>query len=257
MKKSILSVIVLLFLSTALWAQEAPEKVWNSGSWKPGTRILTSANGQYELVFQNDGNLALRFFRDDTVYIYWSTHTGRNAKEFRFKEDGNLAIYGRPGEVLWTSDTHGKNSEALMLEDNGNLVLHAPGAKVVWETGTVRAPNKIWASEDPVFTPDSLVMQSANSWYKLIFQGDGNLVLLHMYSNGVEEIWNSGTANKGAEHFGFFYGNIIITGDGGGNIWNTDTTGSGAEALYLQDDGNLVLHAPGAVVVWSSGTAGR
>lgn len=111
---------------------DAPEKVWHSGKWTLGTRVLLSKNKRFSLVFQSDGNLVV--YRDGAAPI-WSSNTANvGAREFVYQADGNLVIYGDGGSVKWASGSDGKQGEALFLQDDGNLVLHAPGARVVWAT---------------------------------------------------------------------------------------------------------------------------
>jgi hypothetical protein len=62
---------------------------------------------------------------------------------------------------------------------------------------------------------------SHNKQYRLIFQGDGNLVL---YKSG------------------------------GQALWSTRTNGSGASRLILQYDGNLVIYKFSGGHSWASGT---
>jgi len=94
---------------------------------------------------------------------------------------------------------------------------------------------------------------SPNGKYRLIMQGDGNLVL---YSPN-RAIWWTGTQNTGASLF-------VIQGDGNmviyspaKAVWASWTQNRGAKTLFLQDDGNLVLYDASFRPIWNSGTAGR
>jgi hypothetical protein len=94
---------------------------------------------------------------------------------------------------------------------------------------------------------------SPNGQYRLIMQGDGNLVL---YSPN-RAIWWTGTQNTGASLF-------VIQGDGNmviyspsRAVWASYTQNRGAKTLFLQDDGNLVLYDASFRPIWNSNTAGR
>ena len=94
---------------------------------------------------------------------------------------------------------------------------------------------------------------SPNGKYRLIMQGDGNLVL---YSPN-RAIWWTSTQNTGANFF-------IVQGDGNmviyspaRYVWASWTQNRGAKTLYLQDDGNLVLYDASFRPIWNSETAGR
>ena len=94
---------------------------------------------------------------------------------------------------------------------------------------------------------------SPNGQYRLIMQGDGNLVL---YSPN-RAIWWTGTQNTGASLF-------VIQGDGNmviyspsRAVWASYTQNRGAKTLFMQDDGNLVLYDASFRPIWNSNTAGR
>ncbi|WP_040626202.1 hypothetical protein [Mucilaginibacter paludis] len=69
-------------------------------------------------------------------------------------------------------------------------------------------PAMIYVSHTPILTANQAIY-SENGAYKLILQGDGNLVIYRTSDNYT--------------------------------MWSTDTNGSGAQYLYFQDDANLVL----------------
>ncbi|MEI6169996.1 MAG: S8 family serine peptidase [Candidatus Saccharibacteria bacterium] len=94
---------------------------------------------------------------------------------------------------------------------------------------------------------------SPNGQYRLIMQGDGNLVL---YSPNRATWWTS-TQNTGANIF-------IVQGDSNmvvyspvRYVWASFTQNRGGKTLYMQDDGNLVLYDASSRAIWNSGTAGR
>jgi len=94
---------------------------------------------------------------------------------------------------------------------------------------------------------------SPNGKYRLIMQGDGNLVL---YSPN-RATWWTGTQNTGANIF-------IVQGDGNmviyspaRYVWASFTQNRAGKILFMQDDGNLVLYDASSRPIWNSNTAGR
>lgn len=103
-----------------------------------------------------------------------------------------------------------------------------------------------------VITQEDLV--SRNSNYRLVMQGDGNLVL---YSTK-RAIWSTRTNGYGLSR-------LVIQGDGnlviynfasGKPIWSSRTNGLGASRFILQNDGNLVIYSAENKPIWASGTNG-
>jgi nucleoid-associated protein YgaU len=93
---------------------------------------LTSANGAYTLVLQDDGNLVL-YARDDAV---WATGTnGQDVVRAEVQTDGNFVLY-TPDKPVWHSDTKGKKDVKLVLQDDRNLVLYDKHDKAVWSSKT-------------------------------------------------------------------------------------------------------------------------
>ncbi|TPG33753.1 LysM peptidoglycan-binding domain-containing protein [Mycolicibacterium hodleri] len=81
---------------------------------------LTSQNGAYKLILQDDGNLVL-YAGDDSV---WSTGTnGKNVVRAEVQTDGNFVLY-TPDDPVWASQTKGAKDVRLILQDDRNLVLY-------------------------------------------------------------------------------------------------------------------------------------
>ncbi|WP_239153085.1 NlpC/P60 family protein [Virgisporangium aurantiacum] len=91
---------------------------------------------------------------------------------------------------------------------------------------------------------------SRNGAYRLVMQGDGNLVeygprgpLWATYTNpGSSRLVNQGD------------GNLVVYPDAGGVAWASGTGGGGG-TLVVQDDGNVVLYGRGGPT-WSTYTSG-
>jgi O-glycosyl hydrolase len=100
-----------------------------------------------------------------------------------------------------------------------------------------------WLGTNRVLLRNTYI-RSNDGRYVLWLQGDGNLV---MYGpQGV--VWANGRVSDilimQAD------GNLVTYAFGGGATWSTGSGGSGANTLVVQNDGHLVLWAPGRVV-WS------
>ncbi|WP_029114058.1 LysM peptidoglycan-binding domain-containing protein [Mycobacterium sp. URHB0044] len=92
---------------------------------------LTSRNGAYELVLQDDGNLVL-YAGEESV---WSTGTnGENVVRAEVQSDGNFVLY-TPEKPVWHSDTKGAKDVRLILQDDRNLVLYGFDGPA-WSSGT-------------------------------------------------------------------------------------------------------------------------
>ncbi|WP_164874495.1 hypothetical protein [Rathayibacter festucae] len=91
----------------------------------PGTALhvdeqLTSANGQYRLVMQGDGNVVLY---SASGGVEWTTGTRGSGNYFTLQNDGNIVVYTEGGAPLWVSGSSGhEQPDRLVLQDDGNLV---------------------------------------------------------------------------------------------------------------------------------------
>ncbi len=85
---------------------------------------LKSANGQYRLILQRDGNLVLYGPRDRLV---WATNTqGIPVVRCVMQPDGNLVLYIPNDQSVWNSGTQQRPGSFLWLQNNGNLVIYQP-----------------------------------------------------------------------------------------------------------------------------------
>ena len=107
------------------------EKVlWPGQTW-------ASANGQYTLNFQGDGNVVLR--SPDGV-SRWHTNTlnyaGRTASHLKFECSGDLALYDTAGATWWHSNTAGSGGTSFVVQDDCNAVIYDANHVARWSTGT-------------------------------------------------------------------------------------------------------------------------
>lgn len=119
---------------------------------------LTSNNGAYTLTLQDDGNLVLYVRGDQAV---WSTETsGQDVVRAEVQTDGNFVLY-TADKPVWHTDTKGKKDVKLVLQDDRNLVLYAAdGAAWSSKTETSEAPPaaaepevELKAVEEPIVEP--------------------------------------------------------------------------------------------------------
>ncbi|WP_186316175.1 hypothetical protein [Catellatospora sichuanensis] len=107
-------------------------------------RYLSSYNGIYHLMQQQDGNLVLYGPANSVLWSAGTYHTnvyGMSIRETRMQTDGNLVVYNSsaPGAAaVWASNTVGAGpSPELVLQNDGNLVLRSWSTwQVFWQTGT-------------------------------------------------------------------------------------------------------------------------
>lgn len=128
---------------------------------------IRSANGQYELVMQKDGNLVV--YANGSDKAIWSSNTqGSGANFARMGDDGNLVLL-KDDKPVWVSKTAGHAGASLTMQDDGNVVLRAqanPGDKApaasLWSTNTAAFtsgapdPNPGGTPPIPGLTPDQL-----------------------------------------------------------------------------------------------------
>jgi hypothetical protein len=93
---------------------------------------ITSDNGKYKLVMQDDGNLVAY---DGNTAIWASNTVGTDGQKAIMQPDGNFVLYHVNGKPLWASNTSGKPGCFIVMQNDGNLVIYQPNAPV-WATNT-------------------------------------------------------------------------------------------------------------------------
>ncbi|MCW6508321.1 hypothetical protein [Lichenifustis flavocetrariae] len=100
------------------------------------SQSITSGDGRFNLILQEDGNLVLYRVRDH--HALWSSGTnGQDIKRAAMQGDGNFVLYHTDGRPSWATNTNGKNGSFLILQNDGNLVIYWP-QDPVWASGTVQ-----------------------------------------------------------------------------------------------------------------------
>lgn len=93
---------------------------------------------------------------------------------------------------------------------------------------------------------------SPNRLYRLVQQGDGNLVLAQM--PGHKPLWANNQAGKyGTETRMQSDGNVVSVHNGV-PVWATGTHNNWYSTLHMQDDANVVVRKPGNVPIWATGS---
>jgi|SRR5579862_73926 len=239
---------------------------------------LSSADGRFQLAYQEDGNLVLSDMADpNNPQALWSSGTGDNNPGLvTLQTDGNFVIYNGDGQAEWATYTEGSTGDTLVVQSDGNLVLYTNHhTSVLWNTGTdivsspAAAPAPAAGASNPGSgaTPESATLgpgqaltanqtiSSPNGHFQLAYQDDGNLVLYDTTDpDNALPLWTSNTAdNNPGVAVMQTDGNFVIY-DGNGNAkWATFTDGTQGSFLTMQNDGNLVLYN-GASALWNTHT---
>ncbi|MCB9283890.1 MAG: ricin-type beta-trefoil lectin domain protein [Lewinellaceae bacterium] len=89
-------------------------------------------NQGVQLVWEQDGNLNLRFYNRE---ILWSSNTGGKGDVLYFQQsDGKLLIKDKSNNVVWSAGITG--GQKLEVQANRNLVLLNSSNQRIWESGT-------------------------------------------------------------------------------------------------------------------------
>ena len=95
---------------------------------------LRSANGQFSLLLQQDGNLVL--YEQETQPV-WATGTdGQEIARATMQQDGNLVLYTASGQAAWASETDGNEGAYLVVQDDRNVVIYSAAEDPLWATNT-------------------------------------------------------------------------------------------------------------------------
>lgn len=199
---------------------------------------LCSPNDHTCLIMQGDGNLVL--YTDGVAR--WSSQTnGTSSNLMAMQGDGNLVVYGdRP---YWDSATPGNLGSSLSVTDDGAATITSAKGVPIWssDTGKVLVLNV----DKSITSPDGR--------FRLLMQGDGNLVLYE----GNSALWSSQTNGSGASLAAFGLDCRLAVYAGGVAQWSSGATANTGCNLALQNDGNLVIYSPSSSPVWASNTGGH
>jgi len=99
--------------------------------------------------------------------------------------------------------------------------------------------------------PNSTVLVSPNQQYRLVYQGDGNLVV---YDKSNKPLWNSKTNGKTPNKLVFQGdGNLVLYGANNAVHWASYSHNKGGKSLRLNDHGSLSVWDE-KIYIWNTGT---
>jgi hypothetical protein len=110
-----------------------------SGQQLSRNQALTSQNGQYHAILQNDGNFVVYAATPTSVVgwvpIWWTnTIGGFAAVRASMQADGNFVLYTAQGVPVWNTDTQGNGRCFLIMQNDGNLVLYNASNVALWSS---------------------------------------------------------------------------------------------------------------------------
>ena len=128
--------LLSLFVTILSFAAQAQSPATYPTTWSKGDAnktILRSANGNYKLIYQGDGNLCL--YNKVNAPIWATMTNGKASSTVIFNDDGSFLIYNGPTQV-WSAQCHGKGGKYLVLQDDGNLCVYTQDNKPIWASMT-------------------------------------------------------------------------------------------------------------------------
>jgi hypothetical protein len=193
---------------------------------------ISSANGLYRLVMQNDGNLVE--YEGSTAL--WNSGTGTAGSTVIMQSDGNLVIYSG-ATAKWSSGTGGNSGAYLILNNNGALMIDSSSGAILWAVPGILAPNAQLTANKSLASP--------NGSFRLTMQGDGNLVEY----DGSTAAWSSGTGTAGSTVIMQGDGNLVVY-SGATAKWSSGTGGNNGAYLMLANNGAITIDSASGVVIW-------
>ncbi|NQX15813.1 peptidoglycan DD-metalloendopeptidase family protein [Rathayibacter sp. VKM Ac-2857] len=238
----------LVLLSTsdsALWFSGTETKpIFYTDSIPVGSEMaygdtLRSPSGQFRLVMQGDGNLAV--YTPGNQIVFQSYTSGADCR-FVPQADGNLVIYRGSGPSIWQTYSTGTAAK-LSLQDDGNIVLYRSDGTAGYRSNTFSAALIAGEALQPGH-------HLSNNGYKAIMQADGNFVIYDR-SNAVQ--WQTRTSVPGSVASMQSDGNFVI--QNGANVrWQASTAGRQGKRVVLETDGRLLMTRDDGVSVWNNVT---
>lgn len=147
MKKILLSFLFLLILIQSSIAQSGTNTI-NAGAKITEGQRLISANKNYYLAMQADGNLCI--YTSANKFVWCSMLYLGKGSYLTMQTDGNLVVYDGKNQPVWNTMTQAffdaKYATAewkpvrAVLEDNGTLSLYTAANKKVWSSSDQQTP---------------------------------------------------------------------------------------------------------------------
>jgi len=259
------------FVELDLWqaVESAASSNLTTGDRLEKNQALQSPNGQYKLLVEETGNVAIYNIYDRKT---WETDTGGQCTDdtpfLTLQEDGNLVLYcGNTTQAIWatgTEDTTRQHCRVAALEVTGYFSLYnVPDLTGVWSSsGTIPVGfgRSNLTSPDVLFPGMRLVQKTFYDFTLSLSEG-GN-VTLKDWSRG-KDLWSTGTscdaAPKEIQLKMQEDGNLVLYCDGV-VAFATDTADTslegeaGVNTLLLEASGNLKIINKRGESTWTSGT---
>ncbi len=203
----------------------------------------TSPNDTYRLVFDsNDGRL--KIIVDALNYVVYTSPrgTGQKATKIEFQaSDGNFVLY-RYSSPVWAAGVTGQADRVALLDDGRLVIVNSSnnirrtiatpfpinnGGTIALRVGQSAGRNTDW--------------RSPNGRYRLVFQGDGNLVLYDTVNGGAP--WATGTHNQGGVTLRLRNDrDLVITRSNGQRVYESRTRNqNNIHSLRVFDNGAVTL----------------
>ena len=121
--KETIGILAGSVLASVLFSLPAFAQVLNPGDTLSQGEAIRSANDEYELILQDDGNLVL-YDLGRKRRVLWSTRTqGRAVRRATMQKDGNFVLYGYDRKPVWDTGTQGY-AAYLVVQNDGNVVIY-------------------------------------------------------------------------------------------------------------------------------------
>ncbi len=203
---------------------------------------LTSANGQYRLVMQGDGNLVEYGIGN---VVLWASNTANKPGAVAVARMDGYLVLTMNGGIFAKWGPNGYASKGFSVEPDGSMRTTDTAGIVRWQLTAFQ--NRVPAGT--VLKAGTTLRSDASTARVLTMQADGNLVL---YVNG-RAAWSTKTyRNPGAWTAVQTDGNLVVYRADGRAIWSTRTYRAGGGQLLVQVDGNVVLYGKAGTRSWSS-----
>jgi hypothetical protein len=196
----------------------------NPGGW------ITSPNGRYKLIYQNDGNLVLYAGSQ----ALWNSATyGRSAGRAVMQPDGNLVVYDASNRAVWNSNTWGNPGARLALQDDGNLVIYDTSGRALWSSGTYGGRSTI---QQPSNAPANSVQSLLGRWTSKTYQttvdvtrlNDGTIYVSWYTGGGGGKLWQEGDR---------IWLQWPFTGAVAGKAWAPASSASSSQVVWTKENG--------------------
>ena len=193
-----------------------------------------------------DPNMTDEERRDISNGIWLCIECARRIDRDEAQFSVELLMQWKEQHEKWISE--GKPDDAIRFSSNQDS--QSAGRHVAW---TINVGDHIVSHRE---IAEGSYLESNNNRYKLVVQGDGNLVIYE----GAIPVWATGTDGKGVPPFKLAMqgdGNLVMYDGNGKPTWDSKTNakGRGPFRLTMQDDRNIVIYDSQGKSTWASNTS--